>query len=206
VDFEKNVAELEKNMHVIERCKVFKKSYILESVNDIPIKDFFRKKYKAHEKNIEEFCYTIKRDKIKGQTEIGLALFSKATNGILFHGISLDSPFRSHPSIVNLDDFHDASLVMLDPTKRKFEEYVKILGDIKEDRINMVFLDTALLEFTPNKLHEKISTLNEFKGFGIVTSPPCAYLPENIKPKNLLSELKPCMFISLGGMELLINL
>jgi hypothetical protein len=209
--FPEKVKTLEETKHIVSNeftiIKEFKgnfeKNILISLDGKPPVEAVKNLIYVSGEKEKELLGHLDKGD-LKAQVPYGLLFFNKKTKGAYIVGIGRFLPFDLYPLTIDVSDYSDDTVLVYELVENKFDSFISCLNNLKYNNGSFIYfcIDVGVIAAFGDKVSEyknKVKRTVENNYFGIISSPPSAYIPPEFQFRNYLSESSKNIFFASGG-------
>ncbi len=202
---------LEETKHIVRNeftiIKEFKANFeksVLISLDDMSPIEAVKNLIHVSEEKEKELLEHLNKGDYKAQVPYVLLFFNKKTNGAYIIGIGNVLPFDLYPLIMDVSDYSENAVLAYEMIEDKFDSYISCLNNLKYNNGSFVYfcIDVGVISAFGTKAFEyknKVKKLVDNNYFGIISSPPSAYIPPEFQLRKYLSEsLNNTFFMSAG--------
>lgn len=197
------MSAIKNNFDVVKEFNALFEGNVLISLDGKPpVKAF--KDVIGNNNNVElELNEKFNKENFQIQTPYFLSFFNEKTQGFMQIGIDSYFPFDLFPIMVDIDDFSNTLLLAHEPTYGQMYNYISGLYLIKNtDLFHFFCIDVGTISsFGDKAIDFQIEIEKKFNDnyIGLMITSPSIFLPESMKKKSNITEIKNNIYWSSCG-------
>ena len=207
---EETMSAIKNNFDVVKEFNALFEGNVLISLDGKPPVKAFKEVTGTNKKVEPELNEKFSEENFQVQAPYFLSFFNEKTHGFMQIGIDSYFPFDLFPIMVDIDDFSNILLLAHEPTYGQMYNYISGLYLVKNmDLFHFFCIDVGTITSFGNKATDfQIEIEKKFDDnyIGLMITSPSIFLPELMKNKSNITEIKNNIYWSSCGTNIFCNI